>query len=273
VTPRAPPGADTEMGGPIMKKKLALRVLSSVFIGILVFATAQARADVFMKQKVHTDAMQMMGQSQPAKDSTMTIWLAEGKARMDHEGGMSSLLLGDQKILYMIDHNKKQYAEMPLDFDKMMQQAAGDNPEAAQAMAKMPGLMKNMMAGMSAKVTGTSETKTIGNWNCRKYLIEMNMGMAGTTTSEAWATEDLKIDYTKIFTAANAMLASMPGFENIIQEMKKIKGVVVYQVSKTKVMGSEVGSTTELLECSDQAAPAGTYDLPAGYKKVKAIKG
>lgn len=256
-----------------MKTNRVLKVLSLAAVGVLVFAAAQARADVFMKQKMHTDAMQIMGRSQPAKDSAMTIWLTENKVRMDNDDGTSSLLFADQKVLYMIDNNKKQYAEMPLDFDKMMQEAAGENPKAAEAMAHMPGFMKNMMQGMSAKVTETNEVKTIGNWKCRKYLVEMNLGMAGTTNAESWATEDIKLDYAKVFTAANAMMAAMPGFDKIIQEMKKIKGVVVYQTGKTSVMGAEVGTTTELVEAGDKAAPAGTYDLPAGYKKVKAIRG
>jgi hypothetical protein len=255
-----------------MKRTRAYFVLGLAVLAGLVLSLP-ARADIYMKQKVHTDAMQVMGQSQPAKDSTMSIWLTDNKARMDQEAGTSSILLADQKILYMIDHNKKQYAEMPLDFDKMINEAAGDDPNKAEAMAKMPSFMKNMMKGMSAKVTETNETKTIGAWHCRKYIIEMNLGMAGTTTSESWATEDLKLDYTKVFTAANAMMAAMPGFENIIQEMKKVKGVVVYQTSKSKVMGAEVGSTTELIEAGEKPAPGGTYDLPAGYKKVKAIKG
>jgi hypothetical protein len=101
----------------------------------------------------------------------------------------------------------------------------------------------------------------------------MSLGMGGTSASEAWATEDLKIDYTMAFTAANAMMASMPGFEKIIQEMKKVKGVVVYQTGTVKMMGAEVTSTTELVECADKAAPAGNYDIPAGYKKVKTVKG
>ena len=256
-----------------MKKTRTFRILCLAAVLGVVFGVAQARADIFMKQKVHTDAMKVMGQSQPAKDSTMSIWLAENKARMDQDAGTSSLLLIDLKLLYMIDHNKKQYAEMPLDFDKMMQGAAGDDPKAAEAMARMPGFMKNMMGGMSAKVTETNETKTINGWKCRKYLIEMNMGMAGTMNAESWATEDIKLDYTKVFAASNAMMAAMPGFDKIIEEMKKIKGVVAYQTAKTKVMGAEVGSTTELIEAGDKSAPAGTYELPAGYKKVKGIKG
>jgi hypothetical protein len=243
----------------------------AVIVGLM--AAMPLAADVYMKQKTHTDAFQMMGQSQPAKDMIMTIWLTEGKARMDNDDGTSSLLLAADKKLVMIDNNKKQYAEMPLDFDKMFQAAAGDDPGKAEAMAKMPGFMKNMMKGMSAKVTDTGETKKIGSWNCRKYLLEMNLGMGGTMNAESWASEDLKFDYTQVFAAANAMMASMPGFENILQEMKKIKGVVVYQEAKTAMMGSELKSTTELVEAGDKAAPAGTYDLPAGYKKVKAIKG
>lgn len=257
-----------------MKKTRHCFILGlTVLVGLVL--ALPARADIFMKQKIHTDAMQVMGQSQPAKDSTMSIWLTENKARMDQEGGTSSILLADQKILYMIDHNKKQYAEMPLDFDKMLNEAAGDDPDKAEAMAKMPGFMKNMMKGvmgsMSAKVTETDETKTIGNYHCRKYLIEMTMAMGIETKAEAWATRDIDIDYTRAFTAANAMMASQPGFEKIVQEMRKIKGVVVYQTATTKMMGSEMASTTELIEAGEKPAPAGSYDIPAGYKKVKAM--
>ncbi len=37
------------------------------------------------------------------------------------------------------------------------------------------------------------------------------------------------------------------------------------------MMGAEATSTTEVLECSEKDAPAGNYDIPAGYKKVKSV--
>ena len=261
-----------------MKKTRALQVVVlTVLIGF-VLGLAQAQADIYLKQKTHTGAFQVMGQSQPEKDEIMVFWLGPNAVRTDMESAKtSSILMPDKKAMVMIDHNKMQYSEMPLDFDKMFEEAAAaqatEDPEKAEAMKKMPGFMKNMMKGvtgnMSAKVTDTGETKKIGNWNCRKYLVEMNMGMGGESKSETWATEDLKIDYTRAFTAANAMMAGMPGFEKIIQEMKKVKGVVVYQTATTKMMGAEVTSTTELLEATEKDAPAGNYDVPAGYKKVK----
>jgi hypothetical protein len=262
-----------------MKKERILYGLIFAVLVCFVFGTVQARADVYMKQKTHTGSFTMMGQTQPAKDEIMVFWLGENKARTDQEtGNSSSLFLGEKKILYMIDHNKKQYSEMPLDFDKMFDEAAeagaGEDPEMAEAKKKMPsfmkGLMKGAMGGMSAKVTETGETKKIGSWDCRKYLVEMDMGM-GKSQAEAWATEDLKIDYGLYFASANAMLASQPGFDKIVKEMQKVKGVIVYQTSTVKMMGSDVTSTTELLECSDKTAPAGNYDIPAGYKKVKSI--
>jgi len=263
-----------------MKRSRATQyIILTVLVGF-VFGLSQARADIMMKQKTHTGAFQVMGQSQPEKDEIMTFWIGEKAVRTDMETAKtSSIFLADKKLIIMIDHNKMQYSEMPLDFDKMFDDAAaagaGDDPEKAEAMKKMPGFMKNMMKGvvgsMSAKVTETNETKKIGDYNCRKYLIEMTMAMGVETKAEAWATPEIEIDYAKAFMAANALMASMPGFEKIIQEMKKVKGVVVFQTATTAMMGSEVASTTELIEVSEKSAPAGAYDIPSGYKKVKAM--
>jgi hypothetical protein len=253
-----------------MKSQRLFRVLSGLALFALAAGAAPARADVYMKQRISTEAFQMMGQSQPAKDEVMIMWLGANKARTDTQGGAASMIfLPEKKVLYMIDHTNKQYREMPMDlgglFGQMAGQAAGDTEEA-KAMA---GMMKTMMGNMSAKVTETGETKTIGTWPCRKYLIEMTLGMGGTTSAQAWATEAIEVDYAMAFTMANAMMANVPGFEKIVAEMKKIKGVIVSQAATTRMMGAEVKSTMELLECADRAAPAGTYDLPAGYTKVK----
>lgn len=256
-----------------------LRVLVAVGAAVMAAGALSARADVYMKQKTNTGAFTVMGQSQPEKNETMVMWLGANKARTDLEAGKSTIFLGDQKQLIVLDHSKMTYAEMPMDIGKMVDEALAanekDNAEAAEAKKRLGGLMKGlakgMMGEMSVKVTETGETKKIGGWNCRKYLIEMNMGMGGTA-GEAWATEDIKIDAGVYFTALNAMMAGQQGFDKIVKEMQKVKGVVVSQTSTAKMMGSEVTTTTELLECADKDAPAGTYEVPAGYKKVKSIK-
>ena len=251
-----------------MKTTRVLRgVVFAAATGLL-FAAVQVRADVFMKQKVHTDAFDMMGRSEPAKDATIVMWLTEDKARFDHDDGTSWLFYGDKRIFYRIDHNKREYAGIPLNFKILFKGAAGNDTQKAKGTAKRPGFMN-----MSAKVTKTKETKMIGAWNCRKYLVQMSLGMAGTVTSESWVTEDIKIDYAMAFATTHAMLSVMSGFEDFLKEMMKIKGVVVYETSKTRTMRGEAGTTTkELVEYTETAAPAGTYDIPAGYKKIESLR-
>lgn len=256
-----------------MKSKRALLVVGLAVLAAFVFA-AGARADVYMKQKTHTGAFKMMGQSQPEKDEIMVFWLSGQKARTDLANGTSMLFYGDKGVLYALDHAKKQYTEIPMNIDKMFDEAMGEGEDAAESkkMAEMmKGMAKGMMGQMKITVTETPETKKIGAWNCRKYLIDMDMGM-GQSKAEAWATADLKIDYNLFFAVSNAMMAQMPGFDKLAQEMKKVKGVVVLQTAVTKMMGSEVTTTTELIEYAEKGAPAGTYDIPAGYAKVKGMK-
>jgi hypothetical protein len=269
------PNPESLNDGPPTERRRKVRLKRSltgigVFVAVgFILGAVSARADVYMKQKTHTGSFTVMGKTQPEKDETMVFWLGDNKVRSDEGTERSVIFLADKGILYVLDHIKKTYMEMPLNLGKALEDALAGQGEEAQ---KIAGMMKGMMGSMSAKVTETSETKKIGNWNCRKYLIDMKMPM-GEMNSETWATEDIKIDPKLYFSAVNAMMASRPGFQEMIKEMQKIKGVVAYQVSTTKVMRTDVTSTMELLECADKSAPAGTYDLPAGYTKVKDMKG
>ena len=160
-----------------------VRIAFFAVLACLVIATAQARADVYMKNKTHTDAFTIMGQSQPAKDEIMVFWMGDNKARTDQEGANTSMIFqADKKMLYMVDHNKKQYSEMPLDFGKMFDGAAdeagGDEEDKAQAKA-MAGMMKGLMGGMSAKVTTPARP--------RRSAIGTPAATPSRSTWAAWA--------------------------------------------------------------------------------------
>lgn len=256
-----------------MKNRRLFFVFGITAFVFLTFVSVQAKADVYMKQKTHTDPFKMMGQTQPAKDEIKIYWFGDGVARTD-ANRTSTLFFADRKALIWIDHHAKTYSELSMDFDKMFEEGTeGQTPEEKAEAKKMAEMMKGMtqamMGSMSVKVTETNETKKIGDWNCRKYLIDTDMGMMNSK-AVSWASQDLKVDFNAYFAMANAMMANMPGFDKIIQEMKKVKGVIVYQKSASKVMGQEMTSTTEILEYMEKSAPTGTYDIPAGYQKVKA---
>lgn len=245
----------------------------ALVLSVLVFWVLTVQADVYMKQKNHTDSLTVMGQTQPAKDETVVTWMAKDKYRTDNGDKSSTIMRLDQGLLYQIDHQKMTYKQRPLNLKATLEEnVKGEGKEAEEAAELAQGMAEAMAESMEVKVTETPEKQNIGNWNCRKYIINTKMAM-GETTSEAWASPELNMDWKSYLMLSNAMMAGSPGFEKMIekigQEMSKIKGVIVKQSNTTKAMGFEVKSTSELLEFGEKTPPAGTYDVPAGYKKVK----
>jgi hypothetical protein len=240
--------------GVAMKGRL-LKLVMVLMVAAVFCAPELAGADIFMKEKQHTDGMTIMGQAQPPQDKISNVWISKDKMRMDH-GDVSSIaqVVGEKVTIYHLNHANKTYTELVL----------GSNaPE--DAISAMAGEMK-------VKVTPTSETKKIGNWNCKKYLQEMDMGMM-PINSEVWASEEIKMPYADFYEKVSAaMSAGKPGMgvssKAMLEEMKKIKGVPVLTVTNMTMMKNvNVKSSRELLEIKEDTAPAGTFDIPSGYKK------
>lgn len=227
--------------------------LHTIHFALFFLALVQvAQADIYLKESEHADAIAVMGQTHPARDVTKTTWMTLDKVRRD-EPGTSVILRLDKGLLYILQHAQQTYMEIPLNFAAATEQPAGD-------------------LGIKLKVTPTGEKKKIGNWNCSKYILKLEMGGMGfASTSEIWATEEIKIDpalYAKFagaMMAANPMLAS--GLHAMIEEMQKIKGVHVLDQTSIQMMGQTVTTSTTLIEFRQGKAPDGIFELPAGYKK------
>lgn len=252
-----------------MYLKKSLKVFGLIFFFACVLVPLAVQADVYIQQKNHTDAFKVMGQSQPAKDEMFVTWMGKDKARLDHGEDVSIIIRLDKSLMYMINHAEKKYAEMTIGGteDIVSQAIAGadiSEEEKAQAQKMMKGFAQMMKPKVSVKETG--ETQKIKNWNCKKYIMTMEM-MGTKSTSEIWATEDVKIDYELYRTLGFSVMAQTPGIEDMLKEMKKIKGLTVLSTGSASVMGTEVKSSQELLEISDKSAPSGIYELPSGYNK------
>ena len=248
-----------------------MRKRSLSWIGVLLtlaclIAAGSAQADVYMKQRQHSDGMQIMGQQKPAEEVIEEIWITNRGFRSDSSKNSMIMLLEEKKMI-MINHEDKSYAEMPMNMGEMMSKITeGEDKEEAAAFQNM---MKNMMK-MEATVQVTGEEQNIKGWKCKKYILTLNTFM-GPMTNEIWATEDLKIDtdlYTKF---SSTMMAAMPGMESalgpMMEEMKKIKGVQVRTILTQKIMNQTMTSTTELLEFKDGKAPADLLNVPSGYTR------
>jgi len=233
-------------------------------LGTLICLLALAvpgQADTFIKQVNKTDAVEMMGQKQPAKSDTNTTWYSSDKACMIDAEGNTIIYRADKGVMYMIDHNKKSYAELPLTWlsdtvDK------DENPEMSEQMKMMSGMMK-----FNVTVTPTEESKKIKDWDATKYIVEIDMGM-GKLKSDIWATPDLEIDVSAYMAMSNAVMSMFDGFDEGIKEMRKIEGMPVLSTSEVMMMGTAMKSSTELLEFAEKDAPDGIYDIPEGYEKT-----
>lgn len=246
--------------------------LTGALVVALLFTGAALNAEIYIKQTRKTDPFTVMGQTQPEKVETIVTWLGKDRIRVDTGEDTTIIVLGDKKVMYMINHAEMTYAEMPVGADLFgaMAGEAGDE-EAKKGMEMAKQMAKSMMGSMQAKVTPTDETKKIKSWTARKYLIEMSMGSMMKANSEAWATEDLKFDPRLYYMAANAMMASMGGLDKFIQEMQKVKGMIVYQETKSEAMGATMRMVEEVVEMGEKSAPAGAWDIPKGYKKGDAF--
>ena len=241
-----------------MSRKFAILILVALAL------PAQLWADTYMKQRTHTDAVVIMGQTQPAKDAVEEIWLKPGMA-LTRSGAQGSLLRLDHKKLYSLNHAGKSYTEQSLNLGKALSDA-GMTAEQQALLKKYAGSM--LKSSITVKDSG--ETKRIGKWNCRKYVQTIKSG-AGPISSEVWTTTDIKADYGQLADWQAALKSIQPGLSDqyaaVSKELKKMKGVPVMTVSTAKVMGVSVRTTTELLDYRTAPAPAGTYELPRGYNR------
>jgi len=237
-------------------------IISLVVAFVFVFPLLIS-ADTMIKQVNERGAFEMMGQKVPATSDTSMVWLGDKKARADQGDSASVIIDVGKNMIYMIDNNKKTYSEMSLDdlgdIDKML----GDNEEAKQMVKGMMAMMK-----MEVTVTPSDETQKIGDWDCKKYDVSVNMGM-GTSDMVIWATDDVDVDYNMFMEVTNSFKAIMPGFDKMIEEMKKVEGLPIKTLNTTKMMGSEATSVMEVIEIADKDAPAGTYKVPEGYTKTE----
>jgi hypothetical protein len=240
-----------------MRKKVVFMAQATLIIVALVFSPFMANADHVIKGKKHTDAFSMMGQSQPEKDEDMTTWLGKNKMRQD-VGEVTTLIRLDKDKMYIINHSDKTYSEINLPF--VMDEI-------------LPAEAKQMLDTMdiSSSITDTGETKTINNWNCKKYLVEISvsmMGMSMPIKMDMWTSKDLGVNLSEFKELYTKTLAANPMFKDFIQDFEKMGGYPVLTEFTMDMMGTQQKYKEEVISVEQTGAPAGTYELPEGYTKT-----
>lgn len=241
---------------PVWSRRIPACSLVLAFgLALALSAAPAVEADTLLKMKNHTDAFQVMGQSQPAQDNEITVWIGDDRAYRS-DGQTAVLLRLDQQKLYLMNPEDRTYSvlDLPVDFTEYLP------PEMKQQMEQMLDAMT-----MSATVEPTDERKELNGWNTRLYRVNLSNEMGMSVASEVWVTEDVAVDLGSFKEMTRAMASLQPGAAAAAEELLKIDGVPVLMESEITAMGGSTSSREELISAETKDAPAGTYEVPEGF--------
>ena len=229
---------------------MSLRRLTVLLTAVLVVPGLVGAADYKIVKTRHTDPFSVMGRSQPAKDVQVTIWVGDGAMRIESPEN-TVIVRSDRKKMYIVDPAKTEYRvlDLPVDVAKLMPPG-------------MAGQMMKTMA-MTAKVTPTDETKTIGEWKVRRWNVTLDSKVIRLTQS-VWTTKDVPVDASAYRNMFDELLSLQPGMADAVKELAKIDGFPILQetVSTMAMANEEMHSREQVVSIEKLAAPAGAYEPP-----------
>ncbi|MFP4418118.1 MAG: hypothetical protein ACOC4C_04645 [Fibrobacterota bacterium] len=235
-----------------------------ILIGSLILSTfLPLRADMRVQEIRKTEEHTMMGRTVPAKEESVTTWISQQTIRS--KGAENDILIrSDDGAIFVIDHKKKEYRKMP---DQMYTDSMKKQMEELP-----PGMADKMKQMMEMKVTiqPTNETATVNGWRSRKYTQTIETEM-GTTVTQLWATKQVDIAPELMASFMTAFYKSGPMAQisgNMLSEMEKIDGFVVKSSTTTTIMGTQIESSSEVVDVKENAQPPeGIYELPQDYQQ------
>jgi hypothetical protein len=223
-------------------------------LALFLATAATARAQTLLTLKSHVDSFKVAGETEPAKDSQVRIWVSGDKLRRD-EGEMSAILRLDRNKLYILRHPEKTYSELNLPVDFVLLLPKGTE-EAGTLWAKQ---MK-----LSVQLKPTNESRTVGSWNARKVTMDISNATGMKIASTLWVSRDVE-GWAALNRLAATMAALQPGSESWVQALEKMEGYPVLREDRVDAMGARFGTREELVSVETREAAPGTFDPPAGY--------
>src|SRR6185436_8828116 len=232
------------------RRLLPLLVLSLAF-------AVPAAADSLLTLKSHVDSFQVAGESQPAKDTEIRVWMAGDKLRRD-EGETTAILRLDRNKLYIVRHADKTWSELalPVDFVRLMPKGS------EQAGAVWAQQMK-----LTVDLQPTQETRTVGTWSSRKLRMDITNATGMKIASTLWVSKDVQ-GWSALNRLAATLAALQPGSASWVSALEKLEGFPVLREDRVEAMGARFNTREELITVETRDASPTTYEPPAGYKQA-----
>jgi hypothetical protein len=189
-------------------------------------------------------------------------YLGDNKMRIDDGAGSDMIFDYESGTLTFIEHKKKKYWQATV--QEMQAQM-----EQMSAILDSNPITDRMLGSIGdVQVDEMGESKTIAGHSCD--MVQMTMGEGFTTEMCVARDLELPISYYDARKAMSSMMGPMAKrFEKMYDEMEEIKGLSIETVTRAKMMGRSMDSTSVVTEIKVGPLPAGAFDIPADYKKKK----
>ena len=248
--------------------------VQALAVPILLLATG-ARADTLLtiKLRLETTPPQPVTEKSPAAEMQL-LWVGDHRLREDTpELSISVISRFDRKKAYIVDHRAKTYAEADLPFDPA---AKGPDQETGKQAATGDITSEDRWQRQKAQmtVTLTDEVRRIGSWNARKVVVVSRPSFGGEATAVKWMSTEVGVDEGTLNRWQAVVLPPGSMDPELLESQRQLDAIPGYPVLEETRSSLGPGETEyrwhkELVSAESKEPPAGLYDPPAGYTKVR----
>ena len=215
-------------------------------------AAAPARADWHASLRVRRTVAAAPGETGGARERTVQAWFGADRMREETAGESAYILRLDLRRSWAVDHGARVSRELAL-------------PPLVDAPT-----LRGFDADDGAAVRETGETRTIGAWPCRRWLVTRrvmrgNAAPPARVETEIWATEAIPASAFLAERAAFAGASPAGASRRLHDELRKVRGFPVLQIERVTFLGNTEERVVELLAIEEAVPPPGTYEPPPGY--------
>lgn len=206
------------------------------------------------------------GRSTGGKNQKVTVWIGADRARRDDGRGAAIVRL-DLGRLCLIDHESKTYTMLEVGKE------GGGYAVKTRHRAFEPPKELQELSRLQSAVTASDATRKVGSWNASLHKVSVTNKMSGGADFDWWTSSELKLDdrpyRTLLVLLAGIVPQAVDG--DWLRTIVELPGFPVLFQRSQKLPDTVAKTTQELTSVEEKAAPAGTYDPPAGYAAVDAV--
>ena len=261
-----------------------MRTASAAIVLSVLLLAPVASADVILKMRETTD---LDGKKPKVSTGAWIIGADRMSIRWDDapaEGHGGFIFRGDQELIWVVDDRTKSYeqvdkavldqmsaqltavkAEMQARIDQL---PADERAQAEEMMKKYAGDVQDVAPVLEPDYRKTSESKVIDGHTCTKYDVYSGDDL----TSHAWVAPYADLGLSEkdgaVFQKMGEFVARLSG---PMASMKRRDYIPMHELGGVPLLSQDVEDgkvtrETRIDSVTRAAAPAGSFEVPAGYK-------